>query len=51
LIERENFEFESEIYMKNILQCNGELVQLIEEKSPHILNIADDFKLLCEEYD
>lgn len=27
------------------------MVQLIEEKAPHILNKADDFKLLCEEYD
>lgn len=27
------------------------MVQLIEEKAPHILNKTDDFKLLCEEYD
>ncbi len=27
------------------------MVQFIEEKAPHILNRADDFKLLCAEYD
>ncbi|MBQ4522480.1 MAG: hypothetical protein IJA10_05940 [Lachnospiraceae bacterium] len=27
------------------------MVQLIEEKAPHLLNKSDDFKLLCAEYD
>lgn len=27
------------------------MVQLIEEKAPHILNKADDFRFLCAEYD